>query len=111
LLLSIEETPLSISTSRKVILLISRIQMDLSVGRVPQAYVPLVLSGIVGILNNRFSYLWNPALECLGVLMTLHVRLIWNKFVCYLEQYQSMFHTSHELDRGIYKLYDESSGT
>ncbi|KAE8036875.1 hypothetical protein FH972_009508 [Carpinus fangiana] len=109
LLLSIEETPLSISTSRKVILLISRIQMDLSVGRVPQAYVPLVLSGIVGILNNRFSYLWNPALECLGVLMTQHVRLIWNKFVCYLEQYQSMFHTSHELDRGIYKLYDESS--
>lgn len=110
MLLSIEETPLSISTSRKVILLISRIQMNLSAGRVPQAYAPLVLSGIVGILNNRFSYLWNPALECLGVLMSQHARLVWDDFVRYLEQYQSMFHTSPELDRGNSKLYDESSG-
>ncbi|KAB1216916.1 hypothetical protein CJ030_MR4G016071 [Morella rubra] len=108
LLLSIEETPLSISTSRKVILLISRLQMGLSAGRVPEAYVPLVLNGIVGILNNRFSYLWNPALECLAVLMSQHVQLVWDKFVCYIEQYQLMFQTSHELDRGNSELYNES---
>lgn len=99
-LLSLEETSLSISTSRKVILLISRIQMDLSAGRIPQAYVPLVLNGIIGILKNRFSYLWNPALECLGVLMSQHIKIAWDKFVYHLDQYQSFFHTSHVPDQG-----------
>ncbi|KAB1206516.1 hypothetical protein CJ030_MR7G000028 [Morella rubra] len=71
--------------------------------------VPLVLNGIVGILNNQFSYLWNPALECLAVLLSQHVRLLWDNFVCYIEQYQLIFHTSHELDRGNAEL-DGKSG-
>lgn len=110
MLFSIEETPLSISTSRKVILLISRIQMGLSAGRLPQAYVLLVLNGIIGILNNRFSYLWDPAIECLAVLISQHVGLVWDRFVCYLEQYQSIFHTSHEVCEGNSNFYGESSG-
>ncbi|KAG6678404.1 hypothetical protein I3842_14G078800 [Carya illinoinensis] len=109
LLLSIEETSLSISTSRKVILWISRIQMGLPAGRVPRAYVPLVLNGIIGVLNNRFSYLWNPALECLAVLLSQHVRVVWDEFISCLEQYQSIFHTSKEQDRGNSELHEELS--
>lgn len=110
MLLSIEETSLSISTSRKVILWISRIQMGLPAGRVPRAYVPLVLNGIIGVLNNRFSYLWNPALECLAVLLSQHVRVVWDEFISCLEQYQSIFHTSKEQDRGNSELHEELSG-
>ena len=109
MLLSIEETPHSISTSRKVILLISKIQMGLSASRLLDAYAPLVLNGIIGILNNRFSYLWNPAIECLAVLMSQHFGLVGDRFVSYLEQYQSIFHTSNEVYEGNSKAY-ESSG-
>ncbi|KAK0579383.1 hypothetical protein LWI29_025507 [Acer saccharum] len=109
LLLSIETTPISISTSRKVILLISRIQMSLTTGRIAEAYIPLVLNGIIGILHNRFSYLWSPASECLAVLISKHVELVWNKFVCYFEHCQSIFQTSHDqLDRKNAKLSNKS---
>lgn len=91
LLFSIEATPLSISTSRKVILLISRIQMNLAAGRISETYIPLVLNGMVGILHNRFSYLWNPASECISVLISKHVGLVWDKFVYLVEQFQSKF--------------------
>ena len=40
ILFSIEDTPLSISTSRKFILSISKIQMDLSIARICEAYIP-----------------------------------------------------------------------
>lgn len=100
LLLSIETTPLSISTSRKIILSISRILMILSAGRVPEMYIPLLLNGVIGILHNRFSYLWNPASECLAVLLSKHVGLVWDNFVDYLQQCQCMFQRSHnQLDR------------
>ncbi|KAK0607559.1 hypothetical protein LWI29_016732 [Acer saccharum] len=109
LLLSIETTPISISTSRKVILLISRIQMSLTTGRIAEAYIHLVLNGIIGILHNRFSYLWSPASECLAVLISKHAELVWNKFVCYFEHCQSMFQTSHDqLDRKSAKLSNKS---
>ncbi|XVF29034.1 hypothetical protein REPUB_Repub15cG0084600 [Reevesia pubescens] len=94
LLLTIEATPLSISTSRKVTLLISRIQMGLSAGRIPEAYVPLVLNGIIGIFHNRFSYLWDAASECLAVLISKHTGLVWDKFIFYFEQCQSLVQAS-----------------
>ncbi|KAK9281533.1 hypothetical protein L1049_004436 [Liquidambar formosana] len=96
LLLSIEATPLSISTSRKAVLLISRIQMGLSAAGIPEPYVTLVLNGIIGIFHNRFSYLWNPAFECLAVLVSKHGGLVWDRFIFYLEQCQSRFLMSHD---------------
>ncbi|XP_010257842.1 PREDICTED: small subunit processome component 20 homolog [Nelumbo nucifera] len=92
-LLSIESTPLSISTSRKIVVLISRIQMDLSAGRISEAYAPLLLNGVIGIFHNRFGHLWEPTLECLVVLINKYCTLVWDKFVCYLEQCQSKFLT------------------
>ncbi|KAJ1404603.1 Down-regulated-in-metastasis protein [Sesbania bispinosa] len=97
LLLSIETTPISISTSRSIQLLISKIQMELSAGRIPNAYVPLVLNGLFGILNNRFSYLWNPVLECIAVLISLHFLLVWDNFIDYLGRCQAVMETSSDL--------------
>ncbi|KAK6117591.1 hypothetical protein DH2020_048670 [Rehmannia glutinosa] len=91
LLRSIEETALSISTSRKVILLISKIQMSLSAQRVASEYMPVVLNGIIGVFHNRFSYLWNPALECLTILIGQYFRLVWSKYIKYLDHCQSVF--------------------
>jgi U3 small nucleolar RNA-associated protein 20 len=51
-LLAIETTPVSISTGRSIQQLISKIQMDLSAGRITNVYAPLVLNGLFGILNN-----------------------------------------------------------
>ncbi|XP_004305310.1 PREDICTED: small subunit processome component 20 homolog [Fragaria vesca subsp. vesca] len=94
LLLSIESTPLSICTSRKVTLLISRIQMGLSAGRISEAYLPLVLNGMIGIFHNRFSHLWNPASECLAVLISQSKGHVWETFLNYFEQCQSIFQSS-----------------
>ncbi|KAL3360047.1 hypothetical protein AABB24_016514 [Solanum stoloniferum] len=91
LLLLIEETPLSIATSRKVILLISKIQMSLSAGRVAEEYMPVVLSGIIGIFHNRFSYLWNPTLDCIAVLLSQYFALLWDRYIEYVDHYLSVF--------------------
>ncbi|KAF5740542.1 small subunit processome component 20 isoform X1 [Tripterygium wilfordii] len=110
LLLSIEETPISISTSRTVTLLISKIQMALSTGRVSKTYIPLVLNGLIGIFHNRFNYLWNPASECLAVLIGKHSDLVWDNFVGYVEYCQSTFQTlGNQQARGNDKISDESS--
>lgn len=95
LLLSIESTPLSVSTSRKVIISISRIQMGLSSGKISVAYIPLLFNGIIGILNKRFGHLWEPAIECLGVLLSKYVGIVWDRFIKYFENIQSTILISH----------------
>ncbi|CAL9158827.1 unnamed protein product [Musa hybrid cultivar] len=91
LLLSVEMTPLSISTSRKIVILLSKLQMSLSSGRINDIYIPLLLNGIIGILHNRFSHIWEPALDCLTILIGRHKELAWNSFVHYLDSCQSKF--------------------
>ncbi|KAL7121582.1 hypothetical protein ACP275_02G190700 [Erythranthe tilingii] len=100
LLKSIEETSLSIATSRKVILLISKIQMNLSARRISDQYIPVVLNGIIGLFHNRFSYLWNPALECLTILIGQYFRLVWSRYVKFLENCQSIFLASRHQHGG-----------
>ncbi|KAL4289520.1 hypothetical protein GQ457_14G012480 [Hibiscus cannabinus] len=110
LLKSVEATPLSISTSRKVTLLISKIQMGLSAGRIPETYVPLVLNGIIGIFHNRFSYLWDAASECLAVLISKNTGLVWDKFISYFQRCQSLVQASDvQLDRENENLSNTSS--
>lgn len=111
LLLSIETTPISISTSRGIQLLISKIQMELSAGRIANVYVPLVLNGLFGILNNRFSYLWNPVLECIAVLISLHFLHVWDILIGYLERCQAIFNTSYNLHGSVNgALFDQPAG-
>ncbi|XP_060178660.1 uncharacterized protein LOC132608895 isoform X2 [Lycium barbarum] len=115
LLLLIEETPLSIATSRKVILQISKIQMSLSAGRVAEEYMPVVLSGIIGIFHNRFSYLWNPTLDCIAVLLSQYFGLLWDRYIGYLDHYLSVFLGSHdeaaESERGSIETANNLTGS
>lgn len=112
LLLSIEDTPLSITTSRKVILLISRIQMGLSGARIAGIYMPSVLYGVIGIFHNRFSYLWDPASDCIAVLIGKYFDMTWDIFVQYLEQCESNFLASHDQsERSRSAPTSKSSGT
>lgn len=88
LFLSIETTPISVSTSRKVVVLISRLQMIFASGKLHDDYVPAILNGVIGILHNRFSPLWDPALDCLVTLIRRYNKIIWTQFVQHLEYYQ-----------------------
>ncbi|KAM0879606.1 hypothetical protein ACQ4PT_034126 [Festuca glaucescens] len=88
-LFAVESTPVSVSTSRKIAIYVSRIQMSLSSNMVHDDYIPLLLHGIVGILYNRFSDLWPPALDCLGVLINKHKELVWSQFIQFIAIHQS----------------------
>ncbi|KAF5199197.1 Small subunit processome component 20-like protein [Thalictrum thalictroides] len=101
LLLAIETTPLSISTSRKVVLLIYQIQMALSAGRISEDYVPLLLNGIIGIFHKRFHPLWGPAQECLTVLIHKYGGNVWDRLIGYLGQCQLQFLTSANQLEGV----------
>ncbi|CAN0891198.1 Small subunit processome component 20 homolog [Linum grandiflorum] len=109
LLRSIEETPLSSDTSRKVVLLISNIQTDLLAERISKTYLPIVLSGIIGVLHNSFSDLWDPAVECLGVLIEKYINVLWDKFVDYFHQFQTLFLKSLAGQGGVTATSAESS--
>jgi U3 small nucleolar RNA-associated protein 20 len=84
--------------------------MGLSAGRIAEAYIPILLSGMIGIFHNRFSYQWASASECLAVLIGKHVALAWDKFVYYLEHCQAVFHMFHDKPGGSAELSDQSSG-
>jgi len=85
--------------------------MELSAGRVPNIYVPLVLNGLLGVLNNRFSYLWTPVLECISVLVSLHLLRVWDSFVDYIERCQAIFLTPPSLHgNGNGALFDHPAG-
>uniref|UniRef100_A0A0D9V2B9 Uncharacterized protein n=1 Tax=Leersia perrieri TaxID=77586 RepID=A0A0D9V2B9_9ORYZ len=102
-LLAVETTPISVSTSRKIAIFVSRIQMSLSSKMVHEDYIPLLLHGIVGILYNRFSDLWPPALDCLAVLISKHKELVWNQFI--------QFITIHQLKGPAVKNQDKLEAT
>ncbi|KAL6970991.1 hypothetical protein U1Q18_030673 [Sarracenia purpurea var. burkii] len=96
ILLSIERTPISVTTSKEVILFISRIQVGLSDAKIAEAYLPSVFYGVIGIFHNRFSSLWDPALECLAVLVSEYFEMAWDRLVQYLEQCEYNFLSSHD---------------
>ncbi|KAL8136927.1 hypothetical protein V2J09_002928 [Rumex salicifolius] len=97
LLLSIEETPASVHTSRKLTLLVSRIQTELSGGKIPKDYIPVVMKGVVGIFHNQFRDLSISALECLAVLLDKYYQSVWDSFLLIFEKFLNYFSgTSHE---------------
>ncbi|CAN6446079.1 unnamed protein product [Victoria cruziana] len=96
LLWSIETTPISISTIRSIELCISKIQMELSAARVPEAYLPVLLHGLIGVLHIRFSDLQKSSLDCLVVLLERHTPTVWDGYVQYLRHYLSTSSWLHE---------------
>ncbi|VVA98293.1 unnamed protein product [Arabis nemorensis] len=83
-----EESHLTVSTATELVRGIATIRMDLSAGRIHDAYVPLVFKGMIGLFHNRFFDIWEPVSECLAVLMKKHTGAVWNDFVQYLGQCQ-----------------------
>lgn len=107
----IEATPLSLDTSRKVTLHLSKIQMIVSAGKVAEDYVPALLYGIIGIFHKRFSYLWNPAMDCLAVLISQHFEIVWEKYVGCLDYSESKFLISKdESSRSGAELLNKPNG-
>lgn len=87
-LFAIEASPLSVDTSRQITVIISKIQMDLCSGKIPDSYKTLLLHSLIGILHNRLQHLWDPAMECLASLLEEHGDLVWAAFVDHLEKSQ-----------------------
>uniref|UniRef100_K3XDN4 Uncharacterized protein n=1 Tax=Setaria italica TaxID=4555 RepID=K3XDN4_SETIT len=98
-LLSVESTPISVSTSRKIAIFISRIQMSISSKMVHDDYITSLLHGLIGILYNRFSDLWPPTLDCLAVLVRKHKELVWSQFVQFVAIHQSKGLTVKNLEK------------
>lgn len=82
-------------------LLLSKIPRSLSrAHEVDDQYMLVILNGIIGLLHNQLKYLWEPALQCLTVLISQYSQIVWDRFVNYLEQCQSDFLTSHDRHGG-----------
>lgn len=85
---AVEESHLTVSTATELVRGITTIRTNLSTGRIHDAYVPLVLKGMIGLFHNRFFEIWEPVSECLAVLIKKHTGVVWNDFVHYLGQCQ-----------------------
>ncbi|KAL9232759.1 hypothetical protein vseg_007829 [Gypsophila vaccaria] len=81
LLLTIEETPVSVATSRKITLLVSRIQTFVSDARMSEVYVLPAFYGIIGLMYNHFRDLTNSAIDCLSFTLSKFSGLLWDKFI------------------------------
>ncbi|GAB4851882.1 hypothetical protein Ancab_031281 [Ancistrocladus abbreviatus] len=111
LLLSVEETSISVATSRKLTLLVSKVQTEVSAARIAQTYVPLVLNGMIGTLYNQFRDLSNAALGCLAVIMGKYPQLLSDRFLCFLDHCHHIFLRTHseDIDRSL-ESTTESNG-
>lgn len=65
--------------------------MDVSAGRVPGAYVVPLVHAMIGVLRNRFSVLWDPAMECLAALVDTLGVTAWDVVTAYLQEFQEDF--------------------
>lgn len=85
--------------------------MSLRARRVADQYILAALNGILGILHNRFSYIWDPALECLTFLVGQYFGIVWNKYIDYLEHCQSEFLASHHQHNGSDNASTDDTGS
>lgn len=63
--------------------------MNLSAGKIHEEHLQLVLHGVLGVLHNRFSQVWDPAMECLSFLIRNYRDDVWDKYVEYLAVVQN----------------------
>lgn len=85
--------------------------MSLRGHRVADQYILAALNGIFGILYNRFSYIWDPALECLTFLVGQYFGIVWNRYIDYLEHCQSEFLASHHQHNGSNNASTDDTGS
>ncbi|KMT14841.1 hypothetical protein BVRB_3g065640 isoform B [Beta vulgaris subsp. vulgaris] len=107
LLLSIEQTPISIATSRKLTLLVSRIRTCLAAPGTPEVYVLPALYGSIGLLYNQFMDLSNSTVECLSAMIITYPGLLWDRFIEIFERCQTSFLKAHGLDNSNVESFSE----
>jgi len=90
-MLSIEAAPLILENCRQSNLIVTHIKVDVSAGRIPGAYVVPLVHGMIGVLRNRFSVLWDPAMECLAALVDTVGATAWDVLTVYLQDFQEDF--------------------
>lgn len=110
LLLSIEQTPISIATSRKLTLLVSRIRTCLAAPGTPEVYVLPALYGSIGLLYNQFMDLSNSTVECLSAMIITYPGLLWDRFIEIFERCQTSFLKAHGLDNSNVESFSETTG-
>ncbi|KAG0630923.1 hypothetical protein M758_1G214100 [Ceratodon purpureus] len=87
-LLSIEAAPLVLENCRQSNLVVTHIKVDVSAGRIPEAYVVPLVHAMIGVLRNRFSVLWDPAMDCLAALVDTVGATSWDVVIAYLHSFQ-----------------------
>jgi len=90
-MLSIETAPLVLENCRQSNLIVTHIKVDVSAGRIPGAYVVPLVHAMIGVLRNRFSVLWDPAMECLAALVDSVGATAWGVLTAYLQDFQEDF--------------------
>lgn len=90
-LLSVEAAPLALENCRQSNLVVTHIKVDVSAGRIPGAYAVPLVHAMVGVLRNRFSVLWDPAMECLAALVDTAGATSWDVVTAYLQDFQEEF--------------------
>ncbi|KAJ7564585.1 hypothetical protein O6H91_02G024400 [Diphasiastrum complanatum] len=89
-LLSTESAPFALENCRRSCILISRLKVDACKGRYPAPYLIPLTHAILGILYNRFTLLWDAAIDCLAGLMEEHGTIVWEVMLSHMVE-------SHEL--------------
>jgi hypothetical protein len=90
-LLSIEAAPLVLENCRQSNLVVTHIKVDVSGERIPEAYIVPLVHAMIGVLRNRFSVLWDPAMECLAALVDTGGATSWDAVTAYLQSFQEDF--------------------
>lgn len=83
--------------------------MDISAGRISDTDVTVLLYAMIGIFQNRFSFLWAPTSECLSVLISKHVGTSWENFMRYFGEWQTAFLSSHNCPKEVNDNSSEKS--
>lgn len=90
-ILAIEAAPLVLEDCRQSNLIITHIKVDVSAGRIPEAYVVPLVHAMIGVLRNRFSVLWDPVMDCLAALVDTVGATSWDVVTSYLQSFQEEF--------------------
>lgn len=69
----------------------ARIKADVCAGRIPVAYIVPLVHGLIGVLRNPFSVLWEPAMECLAATVDSEGPVVWEVLTVHLQKTQKLF--------------------
>ncbi|KAK9818396.1 hypothetical protein WJX72_012002 [[Myrmecia] bisecta] len=89
--LHIESQTCSIENGRQAAVTIGRMSSQIEYGRVPQSQIePLVLS-LLGAMHIRFSMLWKPCADAVGMALAKHAASAWPLILSQLTAAQAAF--------------------